>query len=103
MTTSYDSSIATDPHVWQSTPPQERLRQIRNFYLNTYGPANKLHLLLHLNVETKIALGHGPTVKAMTRLANRGLTRHQALTTIAHAIWDVMASEQRLNAVINQL
>ena len=70
--------------------------------------------VLHLLVEENIALGHGPTVKAMTRLRGSGFSRHEALCAIGGALWPVLSQQgdqnqlqlsqdARMNQALNQL
>lgn len=87
MSSFYDSSTSPDPKVWLSLSVHEQLRLVRNCYARSRdGSVGKLLVLLHLNVETRIARGHGPTVKAMSRLQSRGLSRQEALSAICEAL-----------------
>lgn len=112
MSTFYDSSAAPDPQVWLSTSSQQQLRLVRNFYAQARnGGVGKLHVLLHSNVETRIARGHGPTTKAMFRLQSRGLSRQEAISAICQALLKVGVGdvpgratlETEENMALNQL
>jgi hypothetical protein len=54
------------------------------------APNLKAHAAMHAIVENQIAVGYGPTKRAVVRLQAAGLSRHEALHAIGTVIVDFM-------------
>ncbi len=86
---SHDPDTVPNPAAWLAEPEQERLRSVATFHMvNRLKSGNaKAHAAIHVIVENQIAMGLGPTVRAMARLQSQGLSRHDAL----HAVGSVVS------------
>lgn len=82
--TFYDPEIQPEPKMWLSMSEQERLRVATTFHARLKPAPKRLkaHSAMHVYVETQIARGFGPAVKAMRGLLAKGLSRHDALHEI---------------------
>jgi hypothetical protein len=78
--------------------------------------SKKAHAAMHVVVENQVAMGFGPTVRAMERLQNGGLSRHDAVHAVASVVAEHLHSlmsggqteasqtqQSRLNAAIERL
>ena len=85
----YDPEIAPEPESWLAIPEQERMRVVKNYHVESRIklPNVKAHTAMHAVVENQIATGYGPSKRAIVRLQEEGLSRHEAL----HAIGTVVA------------
>lgn len=87
----YDPEVAPNPAQWLALDEQERI-QLAEAHHRTARiklPNVKAHAVFHVIVENQIAEGLEPVVRAMARLMNEGLSRHDAL----HAIGSVVADQ----------
>ena len=68
----------------------ERIRLVEHYHRTARIklPSVKAHSTFHVIVENQLAENVEPVVRAMNRLTNEGLTRHDAL----HAIASVLAA-----------
>ncbi len=89
--TTYDPNQSPTGPEWLNTPKTERVRCVATFHMvnRLNSGSQKAHAAMHVIVENQIATGYGPTVKAMARLQQGGLSRHEAL----HAIGSVIAKQ----------
>ena len=89
--TTYDPNQSPAGQEWLNTPETERMRYVATFHMvnRLNSGSQKAHAAMHVIVENQIATGYGPTVKAMTRLQQGGLSRHEAI----HAIGSVIAKQ----------
>jgi hypothetical protein len=87
--TSYNPEVPPDAQAWLVSPENQRLRSVATFHMvNRLKSGNqKAHAALHVAIENQIASGFGPTVRAMKRLQEQNLSRHDAI----HAIASVLA------------
>lgn len=87
---SYSPDATPDAAQWLKLPERERLRVVSTFHMvNRLKSGNaKAHAAIHVIVESQIATGFGPTVRAMARLQREGLSRHESL----HAVGSVLSS-----------
>jgi hypothetical protein len=87
---SYDPASAPEPAAWLAEPERERMRAVSTFHMvNRLKSSNaKAHAAIHVIVENQIAMGQGPTVRAMARLQSQGLSRHDSV----HAVGSVVSS-----------
>ncbi len=96
-TTAYDPSIAPQAAEWLSLGEHERIRLALNYHVAKRAKAKSLkaHAVLHAVVENQVAMGFGPTVKAIERLQTEGLSRHDAVHAIASVLADHMHAAAR--------
>ena len=87
----YDPEVAPDPGEWRALDEQERilLVEAQHRAARIKLPNAKAHAAFHAIVKNQIAQGLDPVVRAMARLVNDGLSRHDAL----HAIGSVVAEQ----------
>lgn len=87
--TFYDPESQPNSAEWLAAPELERIRWVSNFHSMRRLKAGsmKAHAAVHVIVENQLAMGFGPTVRAMARLQGEGLSRHDAL----HAIGSVVS------------
>ena len=87
----YDPEIAPNPSEWLELDEHERLTLVEYYHRNARiripSSARRLHAVLHVAVENQLAANDEPVVRALSRLRNEGLSRHDAL----HAIGSVIA------------
>lgn len=85
----YDPEIAPNPAQWLSLDEQQRihLTEAHHRAARVDLPDIGAHAILHAILETQIAEGLEPVVRAVPRLMAEGLSRHDAL----HAIGSVLA------------
>jgi len=116
--TTYNPTTQPDVAAWLSWPEAERIRLVMLFHASQRVKltSGKAHAAMHVIVENQIATGFGSTVRAMDRLQQQGLSRHEALHAVGavvaehlHALLsddvpaDAGTSQQRLNAAIDAL
>lgn len=90
----YDADQPTDPAAWLACAPADKLRLVVAFHARQRLPSGglKSHAALHVVLEDRVARGEGPVVRALARLQQQGMARHDAL----HAMGDVLGSHLRL-------
>lgn len=117
-TTTYDPENPPESAAWLAMPEAERLRVVAHHHMaNRLKSGNqKAHAAFHVAVENQAAMGFGPTVRALARLQQQGLCRHDAVhavsSVLAESIWSGSQSDStlsteeaqaRLNAAIERL
>ena len=89
----YDPEKAPDPVVWLELDEGERIIAIEDFHraarINLPKAARRSHAAFHAVVESQLALNQEPVARALQRLMDQGLSRHDAV----HAIASVLAEE----------
>jgi hypothetical protein len=87
----YDPNEAPPPSTWLAASEEARLEAVLQSHERggARPKAARLHAAFHVMAETQIAEGLAPTVRAMARLLEGGLERHEAL----HAIGAVAAEQ----------
>jgi hypothetical protein len=87
----YDPNHAPNPEQWLALDEQERILLVEKQHraARIKLPNAKGHAIFHAIVENQIAEGLDSVVRAMTRLAGQGLSRHEAI----HAITSVLAGQ----------
>jgi hypothetical protein len=85
----YDPDCSPDPAEWLATDEQERIALVEAFHAaaEIELPNIAVHAAFHAMVENQLAMQHLPVVRAMARLAQQGLSRHDCV----HAIGWVLA------------
>ena len=116
--THYDPEVQPDPTEWLALDEQERIQlaEAHHRAARIKLPNAKVHAVFHAIVENQIAEGLEPVVRAMARLANEGLSRHDAIHAIgsvcAEHLFEAMKSEDqdvastaqaRYNAAVERL
>jgi Domain of unknown function (DUF1841) len=95
--TSYDPEIQPNSAEWLAESEQERIRMAMNFHMaNRLKSGNaKAHAVVHVIVENQIAMGFGPSVRAIERLRHQGLSRHDCVHAIGAVLSEYMFSAMR--------
>jgi hypothetical protein len=85
----YDPDVSPNVEKWIEASEQERLDLIEKYHVQEKikMPSVKGHAVVHAVVETQIATGFEPSVRALLRLQTEGLDRHEAI----HAIGSIVA------------
>jgi hypothetical protein len=88
--TYYDPDEPPDPREWLALDEWERVRLTGSYHqaARIRLPDTKAHALIHAIVENQIAQGFGPSCRALERLQNEGLSRHEAV----HAVGSVVSN-----------
>ena len=83
MTTYYDPSVPQSHDDWLKLSPSDRMRVAKNFHESASIKVSKDHAYLHVLVENQIACGSRSVVRALDRLQQDGMGRHDAIHAIA--------------------
>ena len=86
----YDPEIPPAASAWLALDEQERIQLAEAHHRGARIklPNVKAHACFHIIVENQIAEGLEPVVRAMARLMNEGLSRHDALHAIGSVLTD---------------
>jgi hypothetical protein len=109
----YEPTSTPDASRWLETPEGERLDAVLRQHEMAGEKAGSLrmHAAIHVTVETQLAEGHAAAVRAMQRLTEQGLDRHEALHAVGSAVagqifaalkgrsFDAAEYEKRLDAL----
>lgn len=111
-----DPERAPDPETWLELDEQERIFLIEECHriARVKLPNLTAHAVFHAIVENQIAEGLEPVLRAMARLTNEGLSRHDSVHAIASVVAehlhdlfkskdDAMTSQSRYNAAVERL
>jgi len=92
----YDPECAPNAAEWLALSEAERQRVVKSFHFSERIKTadKKLHAVEHLTVEDQIATGFGPSRRAVTRLQEQGLSRHEAVREIAAIAWKCFRCNQ---------
>lgn len=86
----YDPEVTPDPQAWLALDEQTRMQLAEAYHrdarVRLERSARKLHAAVHAIVETQLATGHDPAVRALVRLMEDGLTRHDAVHYIGNVV-----------------
>lgn len=102
----YDANQAPDPEVWLETGEHERVHAVTAHHATLtqeeHAPVNDAHHMFHLIVENQLAAGDPPEAgRALVRLLDEGLTRHQCIhalgTVVAKAMFEVTQKQSPLD------
>ena len=112
----YDPERAPDSAEWLELDEQERIILIEEYHRSKrIKPSNlTAHAAFHAIVENQIAEGLEPVLRAMVRLVNEGLSRHDAVHAIGLVVAehvyelskskdDAATSQARYNAAVERL
>jgi hypothetical protein len=85
----YDPDVVPDPKEWLALDEGERMLLVEKHHrrARTDLPNATLHATFHVIVENQLAENDEPVVRALARLIQEGLSRHDAI----HAIGAVLA------------
>jgi len=86
----YDPDAGPAPKEWLSLDEGERIRLAQSFHVSERikGPRLKMHAVIHVVVENQLAMGFGPSCRALARLQAQGLSRHDAVHAIGSVVMD---------------
>ena len=81
----YDPSVEQDPRNWLALDDEERLSEALAYHKRSKikPPNSQLHAIMHVAVENQVAEGYEAAVRALGRLLDEGLERHEAIHAIA--------------------
>ena len=81
----YDPDFPPDPAVWLAAGEAERIDAAQAWHVKGRVdlPNAKAHAAFHAIVENQIAMGHEAVQRAMSRLKQGGLNRHEAIHAVA--------------------
>lgn len=84
----YDPEHAPDPEEWLELSEAARIRLAREYHLRKRVklPSLQAHASMHVIVENQIAGDFEPSSRAVIRLQNEGLSRHDAIHAIGSAV-----------------
>lgn len=96
---SYDPDIQPNAESWLELDEQERISLAVNFHRRAGIdlPNVKAHATFHAIVENQIALGVECVVRAIPRLMNQGLSRHDAVHAVASVLADQLYEQANLS------
>ena len=87
----YDPDVAPSADEWLAAGELERLVLVEQYHrdvrVDLPKSARRLHATFHVIVENQLAMNDEPVVRALKRLMNEGLSRHDAV----HAIGCVLS------------
>jgi hypothetical protein len=88
----YDPDVLPNVEKWIESSEQERLDLIEKYHVQAKieMPSIKGHAVIHAVVETQIAIGFEPSVRAISRLQTEGLDRHEAIHAIGYIVADFL-------------
>jgi hypothetical protein len=107
--TIYDAD--SQPHAlqWRALDGKERIRAVVHFHVQRgiAVPHLKWHALMHVNIENMLLPARSPMSRALQRLQDQGVGRHDAIhtfaaVTLAHPVDDLMG-DPRLSPRERQL
>lgn len=85
----YDPETTPNPTAWQALDELERIALVRRYHVGKRIrlPNVELHSQIHAAIENQVAGGMESVQRALVRLQDQGLTRHDAV----HAVGSVLA------------
>lgn len=87
----YDAQTAPDPTQWLQLDEQKRIALVEDFHRRKSEKAdgNRLHVLIHVTVETQIAMNEPLAAReAVERLMAEGVDRHEAVHALGLVLVD---------------
>jgi len=81
----YDPEFPPDPSVWLAAGEAERIKAAQTWHVKARVdlPSVKAHAALHAIIENQIAMGLEAVQRAIPRLEQEGLDRHDAIHAVA--------------------
>jgi hypothetical protein len=104
----YNPERVPVPESWLELDEQERILLVETWHrvARIKLPNVTTHAALHSIVENQIALNLELVVRAMHRLRNEGLTRHDAVhaigSVVAEHLFDILKTSQNDDSVASQ-
>ena len=90
----YDPEHPRRREEWLALDESERIELVRRFHEDACDAlsADQLsaHAAIHVIVETELAEGYEPVVRALSRLLKEGLPRHDAIHAIGAALAEAL-------------
>ncbi len=89
----YDPAVAPSPEAWLSLDEQERLAAVQQYHKSAHIklPNAQGHAIVHTIVENQVAEGHAAATRALDRLVQEGLARHEAVHAIGATLMKHMS------------
>ncbi len=89
----YDPAVAPSPEAWLGLDEQARLATVRQYHKGSHIklPNAQGHAIVHTIVENQVAEGHAAATRALDRLVQAGLTRHEAVHAIGTTLMKHMS------------
>lgn len=96
----YDPSQTPEIEAWLELDEQERILLVERYHRHARIklPKLKMHAVIYVIVENQLALGEDPVVRALARLMQEGLSRHDAVHAIGSVLAEHMYSVMRAEA-----
>lgn len=100
----YNPEVPPNPAEWLAIDEQSRIRIVEKYHRNARVKVPNLngHAIYHAIVENQIAEGLESVLRAMTRLIDQGLSRHEALhaigSCVADYVFEVLSTEDKDSA-----
>lgn len=88
MMNKYDPDCAPGSAEWLDLDEQERIALVEDYHRHARVklPSLTAHAAFHVAVENQIAEGLEAVLRAVARLTNAGLSRHDAIHAIANVV-----------------
>ena len=94
----YDADQKVDAEVWDALDQAERMWAVLRFHRMRRSKLSgiKIHVAMHVTVEDRIALGDDdPVNRALARLMQEGLGRHDAIHAIGGTLMKCLYLESK--------
>jgi uncharacterized protein YoaH (UPF0181 family) len=94
----YDPEVQPNAESWLELDEQQRISLAEAFHRRAKIdlPNVKAHATFHAIVENQLALGLASVVRAIPRLMNQGLSRHDAVHAVASVLADQLYEQASL-------
>ncbi|MGQ0655855.1 MAG: hypothetical protein ACT4P4_26965 [Betaproteobacteria bacterium] len=96
----YDPEVAPAPEQWLAAEEMERLLLVEAYHndprVDIPKAQRRLHASIHVVVENQLAANDEPVVRALARLMNGGLSRHDAVHAIGCAVSETIYERVKL-------
>ncbi|RLJ39053.1 hypothetical protein C8C98_2787 [Acidovorax sp. 106] len=88
VSTTYDPDFDPDPSTWRSIDAHDRVRLVISHHAQNRISVsdNRMHALLHVNIENMLLQGKGPVTRALEKLRAEGHPRHKVIHILA-TVW----------------
>lgn len=98
----YNPHKSPDPQRWQALDESSRIELVEQFHRNRRIelPDERLHAVVHVIIESQIAMGDElPVAATLDRLMREGLDRHDAIHAIGSVLTEHMWAMQQPGAI----
>ena len=95
----YDPEVQPNAEAWLELDEQDRISLAERFHLRSKIdlPNLNAHAVFHAIVENQFALGVESVARAIPRLLNQGLSRHDAVHAVASVLADHLYEQSTAN------